>query len=266
MRKAGTLHLVMFTVACLLGSIPPRALAQGVYTGSVANSQYPNSPASLRITLNSDDGRRVAGLLQIGPPLGGSGPFTGYRSGDSLFIITASANGDTIVWVSSSGGAEIGGGYWVTGGRSRGQKGVWSAQVASRVVSPPNRVFSPPQENQIAVEIQQQTDDMVGERLVYFVRETFRKSTAFRVTDLPESRVQVIISTMPRFPDDPSSSTIYSVVWNLVIPNGSSDWTTLYLSSTLGYAGRDVVTSSAETIVARTDNLMTDVRHLISNQ
>jgi len=177
-----------------------------------------------------------------------------------LYLVTASVNGDTIVWISVTGGTIVGGNYWVTGGPFKGQTGIWNAHSETAIVS------SAPLQTQVAVEILDQSQGLVGERLVYFVRETIRRSTAFRLMDTSEPRIQIIIQTMPRFEDDPNTSTMYSVVWNLVVGDETSGWTTVYLDNTIGYAGRDVVSSSAETIVARTDRLITDALRQMNNR
>ena len=123
-----------------------------------------------------------------------------------------------------------------------------------------------PQQSPVAVEVVDGSEGMVGERLVYFVRESFRRSTAFRLTDTSEPRMQVIVSTMPRLKDSPNTSAMYCVIWNLVVGSEASGWTTFYMDNTLGYAGSDVVERSAENVVARTDKLLSQVRRLMARQ
>jgi len=240
-------------VAGLLWSAPVAA-AQTQYSGTVVNSGVAGSPASLTITVSADDGRQLSGYLLVGEPLGGSGPFRGHWSRDSLYLVTTATTGDTIFWQAIVRGPSLTGTYRVTGGQYAGQFGMWSAQLGG---SPQ---LAKPVEDVLAVEVVDQSQGTVGERLLYFVRESFRRSAAFRVTEAQEPRLQIIISTMPRLEESPNTSTMYSVIWNLVIGSQADGWTTLYLDNTLGYAGSDVVNSSAETIVARTDNLLTQVR------
>ena len=71
-----------------------------------------------------------------------------------------------------------------------------------------------------------------------------------------EGTIRVIVSTMPRYKDDPGISTIYSVKWTLSVDGGGLPY---YLDGTLGYCGRDVVESSARSIVASTDVLVSDL-------
>src|SRR5690349_16381000 len=103
-RVRTTTSRCLVALACasplLLGSSPNAAQAQGEYTGTVVNSALPSSPASLTILIRTDDGRRLTGYVSIGAPLGGSGAFQGRRSGDTLYLLTTSNTGDTILWIS----------------------------------------------------------------------------------------------------------------------------------------------------------------------
>lgn len=106
------------------------------------------------------------------------------------------------------------------------------------------------------VSIESYADDMVGRSLVYEVKEEFRSSSAFNLVSREGGTIRLIISTMPRYKDDPSISTIYSVKWTLRMVG---DGFPLYVDATLGYCGRDVVKSSARSIVASTDELVSDL-------
>jgi hypothetical protein len=106
------------------------------------------------------------------------------------------------------------------------------------------------------VSIESYADDMVGLSLVYEVKEEFRSSPAFNLVSREGGTLRIIISTMPRYEDNPSISTIYSVKWTLRM---EGDGLPLYVNGTLGYCGRDVVESSARSIVASTDELVSDL-------
>src|SRR5882762_412936 len=116
----------------------------------------------------------------------------------------------------------------------------------------------------VAVEIAAQSDpdDSVGQRLVFQLREAVRRSAAFTLTIGDEPRIRLVIRTMNRLPDQPNISSIYSVVW---VGQGK-DTLPVYLDSTIGFAGSAVLQSSAETILARTDKLVFDLRRLIQNR
>lgn len=110
------------------------------------------------------------------------------------------------------------------------------------------------------VEVVDLSDDMVGERLVYYVKEGIRESNAFRLTNSDESRVKLIISTMDRFQDTPNISSQYCVVWVFVGASNSDFPWPIYLNHTIGYCGSDVVKTSAEGIVASTDRLISEIQ------
>jgi hypothetical protein len=116
----------------------------------------------------------------------------------------------------------------------------------------------------VSVEIAAQSDpdDSVGQRLVFQVREAVRRSAAFTLTIGDEPRIRLVIRTMNRLPEQPNISSIDSVVW---VGRGK-DTLPVYLDSTVGFAGSAVLQSSAETILARTDNLVFDLRRLIQNR
>lgn len=116
----------------------------------------------------------------------------------------------------------------------------------------------------IAIEIIDQSDGSVGGRLVYFVKEGFRRSVEYRLTDdRNEMRWQIIISTMPRFSDTPNSATMYAVVWTFVYREGGGPWHYEYYNNTIGYAGTDVVQSAAEGIVSSTDRMISSLRRQV---
>jgi hypothetical protein len=118
---------------------PPQLTLRTEYRGTVTNSLLPNSPALFVLTLEQADsqsseieGVQLAGYVQIGAPLEGSGPaFAVVRQNSVLTFITRSPNGDTIVWTSNELGGAIGGTYAIAGGLARGQSGVWQATLAS---------------------------------------------------------------------------------------------------------------------------------------
>lgn len=123
------------------------------------------------------------------------------------------------------------------------------------------KVFS-----QFAVEVVDRAEDMVGQRLVFKVKEKFNASSMFRLTFSDEVRIQVIILTMDRFKGTARSegtSTMYSVIWalkspELILPT--------YLDSTLGFAGAWVLDDAAEGIVATTEKLISTIIKLLQPQ
>ncbi len=119
--------------------------------------------------------------------------------------------------------------------------------------------------SQIPVEVVDNSEDMVGQMLVYRVKEKFRESNLFYLPLISKGfRFRVQISTMDRFKGDKLSeniSTIYSVVWLLY--DDEKFIFPIYLDHTLGYSGRDVVGIAAEDIVAKTDKIVSQLGELI---
>ncbi|WP_072264102.1 hypothetical protein [Candidatus Kryptobacter tengchongensis] len=119
--------------------------------------------------------------------------------------------------------------------------------------------------SQIQVEVVDNAEDMVGRRLVYHVKEKFRKSEMFNLPIAPKGlRFRILIYTMDRFKGDnwlSNISTMYSVIWLLY--DDERMLFPIYLKSTLGFAGSDVVESAAEGIVANTDKVVSEFEELL---
>jgi len=98
------------------------------YHGSVANASFPQSPATLDVDFTLR-GNQIGGNLVIGPPLGGSGPFTAEWLGDSLILTSMSKTGDVIRWAGGLSGTHLGGPYRIVGGPFVGQYGIWITEA-----------------------------------------------------------------------------------------------------------------------------------------
>jgi len=120
---------------------------------------------------------------------------------------------------------------------------------------------------QVQIEVLDLSSDMTGQRLIYFIKEGFRKSSTFELNDGFGPRWKIIVSTMPKEEFNPSIATIYSAVWIMIISGGACnlDETPIYLYSTIGYCGRDVVESTAQSIIAQTDQLVSKLRKALIN-
>jgi hypothetical protein len=116
--------------------------------------------------------------------------------------------------------------------------------------------------SQVAIEVVDDSEDMVGQRLVFKVKEKFASSSIFRLTYKDEPRVQVIILTMDRFKGDrfqENISTMYAVIWVFKFEVGLP----IYLNGTMGFAGSQVLDESAESIVAKTEKLISTIIKLL---
>src|SRR2546421_10801090 len=113
------------------------------YRGTVVNGQLRNRPATLEFSILQRNDSQTVGWLQIGPPLGGTGLASAVpKDLDSLYLISVSQTGDTIVWASDTRTGRIGGRYWIRGGPYTGQGGTWRLEprprgpVATLVLTP----------------------------------------------------------------------------------------------------------------------------------
>jgi|APHig6443717817_1056837.scaffolds.fasta_scaffold228022_2 hypothetical protein len=113
-------------------------------------------------------------------------------------------------------------------------------------------------ENRFPVSVAATANDIVGGRLAYKVKEEVRRSASMHLVDPDEAGVHLVLVTLPRDTNNPSFSTVYSAVWTLkhdeLFPS--------YLNSQVGYCGSDAVDSQAESLVAETDKIISDLKSL----
>jgi curved DNA-binding protein CbpA len=106
-----------------------------VYNGTVTNAGLKDSPASFRVAFDSA-ADTTTGYATIGRPLGGSGRFLAIVKHDSVYLVSASATGDTIVWGARREGLRLTGDYVLVGGPMSGQHGSWDVRRDSGVALP----------------------------------------------------------------------------------------------------------------------------------
>lgn len=94
--------------------------------------------------------------------------------------------------------------------------------------------------------------DPVGERLAYHLRNGLRGSHAVNLVDSSKLRLGIYLVTITR--DQRESGTAYSITWTI---GGMED--DMYISSSVGVCGADVVQSCAEGLVADTDKRVTKI-------
>ncbi len=110
----------------------------------------------------------------------------------------------------------------------------------------------------VPIEVIDQSEDAVGVKLVYKVKEEFRRSEHFRAAETDEQHVKLILSTMDRFGEASQKgyATMYAAIWLLANPSDSvPDY---YYTSTIGYAGDSRIDGVAGTLVAQTDKYFGD--------
>src|SRR5579885_2054757 len=118
-----------FSVLCgaiLTSALAGRATSQvaDYYRGTVINSELSGNPAVLEFVVLSRTDSATTGYLKVGKPLSGSGFSAAVpRDLDSLYLITITTAGDTIVWASPTRNGIICGQYWIKGAQFGGQGG-----------------------------------------------------------------------------------------------------------------------------------------------
>lgn len=135
MRRYRLIRVVLFATG-LVATAPTRVRGQiaDYYRGTVVNDAHTGEPADLELFVFSRSDSTTAGFLKVGPPLGGSG-VTGIvrRDMDSLYLVTMTPEGDTIVWASPQHAGTLEGRYWIRGARYAGQGGRWRLVPAPRM-------------------------------------------------------------------------------------------------------------------------------------
>lgn len=108
----------------------------------------------------------------------------------------------------------------------------------------------------VPIEVDSLSDDSVGERLAFQLRERIRQSTGYSLTSANEPHMVLVLRTMDRDCLGKNKSTIYSIVWTFK----KDSVIRFYVDSAIGLAGDDVIEKAAEGIIARTDSMMESAR------
>lgn len=105
----------------------------------------------------------------------------------------------------------------------------------------------------VAVHVDADSDDNVGSRLVYAIKEGIRRSAGLSYTDDPDHAaigISIITGDPEKKGDGGGTRTVYSIVFSRTQHNSiTSD----FLGHILGVCGIDRVASCADGIVADTD-------------
>jgi len=105
-------------------------------------------------------------------------------------------------------------------------------------------------------------EDTVGSQLVYKIKEGLRSSKGMTLASPDESVVQLRVITLD--PDDNTGRrTIYSVVWT--VPQFTNKSAKLYWTSSVGICGANRISSCAESLIAETDKVVSEVQDVARN-
>jgi hypothetical protein len=104
----------------------------------------------------------------------------------------------------------------------------------------------------VPIEVDSLSDDSVGERLAFQLREKIRRSTGYILTSANEPHMTLVLRTTDRDCLGKDKSTIYSIVWTFKKDKDIH----FYIDSAIGHVGNNVIEQAAEGIIARTDSIM----------
>lgn len=114
------------------------------------------------------------------------------------------------------------------------------------------------QEGRIGVHISNTSNDSVGRKLIFHLRDKIRKSGTFReVASGEEAGFVLYVVTMDQDSDSPGVQTIYSVTITL-----SSEGLDDYITSYVGLCGSDMVSSCADNIYTGLGETVEEIRDL----
>lgn len=111
------------------------------------------------------------------------------------------------------------------------------------------------------VEVISTSNDLVGQRLVYKIKENIRASSGMELTfntDIP--RFQIIIVTIDSNPNMQGNETVYSAVF---LWNGPKLAFPFYLNSDVGFSGSNRIDEAAQGITADASEQIDKVLRLI---
>jgi hypothetical protein len=101
---------------------------------------------------------------------------------------------------------------------------------------------------EMPVEIISTAPDVVGQRLVFALKEGIRSSSSLGISfDQSKARMQVNVVTLDQSTSSPGYSTVYAVV---ILWNNPTQAFPLYLTQYVGYCGSSRVRECADGLVA----------------
>ena len=109
------------------------------------------------------------------------------------------------------------------------------------------------------------SDDYVGQRLAFALKEAVRGSSAMKVVDRPQDG-SIYVRMLTMNPDKSNGGnlrTTYSITWTVQTLHSTP--VEMYLTSTVGICGSDRVNSCAQNLAATTDEQASQVRRWVQN-
>lgn len=115
---------------------------------------------------------------------------------------------------------------------------------------------------QAPVEISSISQDSVGQRLAFVVKERVRSSSSMSLILDGRPRVHLKLVTLEGNTSNPGDYTVYSAVW---VWDSQKLGLPLYLTSSAGYCGTSRIQECAETLVATTYKQWENIVKVLTN-
>ncbi len=140
-----------------------------------------------------------------------------------------------------------------------GEKVVPSSESEKIKKETPNRSVPQKIDLRYPVSIVYSGQDSIGMRLVLEMKEYLMKSKIFRLSTKDEKKIKIFLNTKDEFPARPGLGSVYSVVWCY---SPSEDVLSTYLDSCVGVINFNQIKSTAEVIISKTDEVISQFSYL----
>jgi hypothetical protein len=119
-------------------------------------------------------------------------------------------------------------------------------------------LFFVPTINGQLIYVEGQSEDNIGNRLIYKLKENIRQSKNMELVLSEDiSKIQINIVTLDALEDN--LSTVYSIVWTWTTPSGCKSFFTHHV----GMCGKNKINDVAENMVADTDKIIMTIQKMI---
>jgi len=128
------MRIALLVLSVLVAHRPAAAQIADHYLGTVVNDDMTGQPAELELFIYARSDSGTIGWMKVGNPLGGSGATAVVaRDLDSLYLVTVTTTGDTLIWAAPQRTGTLEGRYWIKGTNYDGQGGRWRLVPQPRI-------------------------------------------------------------------------------------------------------------------------------------
>ena len=115
------------------------------------------------------------------------------------------------------------------------------------------------EDNGLPVVIEHFGDDQLGGTLALKLKENFRKSVLFQLSDKSKKSIRIMVRSRSEFSDRPEIGSVYSIIWTFA---ESENVVPFYLAEKLGIVNNMNLESSAAQLINKTDKLAAEYKYL----